>query len=470
MRMHSGFRRRVTLAAAGAATAVLVSTLGAPTAVAQDLGQENFVTSPNVTQVANVPATAPLKGNGARSTDIAFIDNYAIVGNYNGLTIYDIRNPKNPSIASQVLCPGAQGDVSVHRDLLFYSVDARRSDDSCSSTSQNDGSKPYWEGIRIFDISDKSNPRYIKSVETDCGSHTHTMVPDKAKRDVYLYVSSYAPSESLPKCQPPHDKISVVKVPLANPTAAAVESTPVVFPDGGNPGTPGSFPDHYNRTTSGCHDITALPEKDIAAGACMGDGVIFDISDRGNPQVIERVQDNDNFAFWHSAMFSNDGSKVVFTDELGGGGAPTCSPEIGPTRGANGIYDLEDNKLSFQSYFKIPRHQTDEEICVAHNGSVIPAKGRDIMVQSWYKGGVSFWDYTDSKNPTEIGYFDPLPSREGPSGTWSAYYYNGYIYSADGQHGLDVLRIDDPRTDSAKRVRQDVFNAQTQYLLSPGKN
>jgi hypothetical protein len=462
--------RRVTLAA-GAIAAVLSSTLGAPSAAAQDLNQDHFDTSPNVTQVANVPATLPLKDNGARGTDIAFTGDYAIVGNYNGLAIYNIKHPKQPTIVSQVLCPGSQGDVSVHGNLLFYSVDSRRSDDSCNSVAQNDGTLPYWEGVRIFDISDKANPKYIKSVETQCGSHTHTLVPAKTKDTVYLYVSSYAPATTITNCQPPHDKISVIKVPVNNPTAAAVESTPVVFPEGGNPGTPGNFPDHHNRETSGCHDITALPQKDIAAGACMGDGVIFDISDRGNPKVIEVVQDKERFAFWHSASFSNDAKKVIFTDELGGGGAATCTEAIGQERGANGIYDLSNLKdLSFRKYFKIPRMQTDQEICVAHNGSLIPAQGRDIMVQSWYKGGVSIWDFTDSSNPVEIGYFDPKPTRFGPSGTWSTYYYNGYIYSSDGQQGLDVLQIDDERTDSAKGVHQSVFNAQTQYLLKPGSN
>ncbi|WP_436498432.1 LVIVD repeat-containing protein [Actinokineospora sp. HUAS TT18] len=460
--------------------------LGAPVAVADpepddspaavqadpDLGQTNFVTSDNVRQVANVPHTAPLTQNGGRGSDLAFTGDYAIGGNYAGFTIYNIKHPHKPYVVSQVLCPGSQGDVTVHGDLLFYSVDSRRSDDSCSSVAQNDGTKPYWEGIRIFDISDKANPRYVKSVESDCGSHTHTLVPDKEGVNAYLYISSYGPSPSIARCKPPHDKISIVKVPLADPAAAAVVATPVLFGDGGNPGKPGTVDTGYVTATSGCHDITAFPDKDIAAGACMGDGVLFDITDRANPKVITRVQDDTNFAFWHSATFNNDATKVVFTDELGGGGAATCKPTIAKTRGADGIYDLVGQGsaagLRFRSYFKIPRDDT--EICVAHNGSVVPAKGRDIMVQSWYKGGVSIWDFTDSANPTEIGYFNPLPERKGPSGTWSAYWYNGYIYSMDGQQGLDVLEVLDPRTNQAKSVHQDVFNAQTQYSLRQGQN
>ncbi|MGX7826198.1 LVIVD repeat-containing protein [Actinokineospora sp. 24-640] len=454
------------------ATSAALLLLGAPAAQAEgDLGG-NYETSDNVRLVATVPHAAPLPENGGRGSDLAFSGDYAIGGNYAGFTIYDIAKPREPRMVSQVLCPGSQGDVSVHGDLLFYSVDARRSDDSCASTAQNDGTQAYWEGIRIFDISDKANPRYIKSVETDCGSHTHTLVPDKAGKDVYLYISSYGPSTTIARCRPPHDKISIVKVPLADPTSAAVIATPVVFPGGGNAGRPGSVESGYVTATAGCHDITAFPEKDIAAGACMGDGVLFDITDRERPTVITTVQDDANFAFWHSATFSNDASKIVFTDELGGGSAATCRPDIANTRGADGTYDVVGSgagaTLQFRSYFKIPRFDTER--CVAHNGSLIPVKGRDIMVQSWYKGGVSIWDFTDSANPTEIGFFNPLPEREGPSGTWSAYWYNGYIFSLDGQQGLDVLEIKDPRTNQAKSVHQDVFNAQTQYSLKPGKN
>nr|WP_257907545.1 hypothetical protein [Janibacter limosus] len=233
------------------------------------------------------------------------------------------------------------------------------------------------------------NPKYVKSVETACGSHTHTLVPGKGKTkgNDYLYVSSYSPRAEYPDCQTPHDLISIVKVDKANPTTAEVIATPNLFPDGGNPGGPGPTPIANRSSTTGCHDITALPHKDLAAGACMGDGIIMDIADREQPKVIERVQDNENFAFWHSATFNADATKVVFTDELGGGGAATCDAETGPDRGANAIYDLSaDHELTFRSYFKIPRHQTETENCVAHNGSLIPVAGRDLMVQSRYRG------------------------------------------------------------------------------------
>lgn len=461
-----GWRRRVSVAAIGAAT-LATGVLTAPGASAQDFpAPDEIVSSPNMKHELNIPQTAPLAGAGSTGTDIAFQGRYAFVGNYLGFTIYDIKNPKKTKIVSQVLCPGSQNDISISGNLVFLSTDSRRSDDSCASTSQNDGTKAYWEGIKIFDVSDKRAPRYIKSVETACGSHTHTLVPSKDKKTAYLYVSSYSPSTSLSKCQPPHDLISIVEVPLRNPTAAKVAATPVLFPDGGNPGDGNQYPNGTSATT-GCHDITVYAEKDLAAGACMGDGVLFDISNRLAPRELSRVQDDEHFAFWHSATFNNAGTKVVFTDELGGGGAATCNAEIGPERGADGIYDItgrgDSRKLVFKSYFKIDRYQTDDENCVAHNGSLIPVKGKDIMVQAWYMGGIQVWDFTNSEEPKKIGFIErgPAPDDTG-GGSWSAYYYNGYIFSSDLGKGFDVISIDDRRTDPAKYVRMDELNVQTQ--------
>lgn len=246
---------------------------------------------------------------------------------------------------------------------------------------------------------------------------------------------------------------------------------PVLFPGegpdgGGNPGGPTN--PGVSKTT-GCHDITVLPSEDLAAGACMGDGILFSIKDPERPKVIDRVQDNVNFAFWHSATFNQRANKVVFTDELGGGGAATCNAEIGPNRGADGIYDIvgrgDHRKLVFRSYFKIPRHQADTENCVAHNGSLIPVKGKDIMVQAWYQGGISVWEFTDSSRPKEIAYFERGPLTTDTmttGGSWSAYYYNGYIYSNDIAKGFDVLKLSDRRTDPAKRVHLRELNTQTQ--------
>ncbi|MFF3440498.1 LVIVD repeat-containing protein [Streptosporangium sp. NPDC002721] len=444
------------LVVAATAVAMLTSTVSAQAADIPPPGE--IVTSPNVTHVGTLPKLPGLEAT--TNSDIAFQGDYAYVGNYGGFSIYDIRNPRRAKLVSGVLCPGSQMDVSVHGDLLFAAVDNSRNNDSCSSVAQPASVKESWEGVRIFDISDKKNPKYIKAVETNCGSHTLTLVPGKGRdqrRNVYLYVSSYNPNATFPDCQPPHDKISVIKVPLRNPTDAAVVNAPVIFPDGGNETQPGLL-----LPTSGCHDITVYAERDTAAGACMGDGVLFDISDRENPVITARTTDP-NFAFWHSATFSNNGKKVIFTDELGGGGAATCNEATGPNRGANAYYDIVRGKLVFKGYFKITRYQADTENCVAHNGSLIPVKGKDIMVQAWYQGGVSFVDFTDSSKPKEIGFFERGPEPDGGGGgIWSAYYYNGYVYASDFRRGLDVLKIDDRRTDPARGVRSDRLNVQTQ--------
>ncbi|GAA4668651.1 hypothetical protein GCM10023347_22580 [Streptomyces chumphonensis] len=418
-----------------------------------------IVHSDNISHLTTMPRTA-LTGT---NTDIAFQGDHAFVGNYDGFVVYDISTPASPRVVSQVLCPGGQNDISVSGDLLFLSVDSSRSDDSCTSVSQPATEKSSWEGIRVFDISDKSHPRYVSAVETPCGSHTHTLVPGKKK--IHVYVSSYFPRDVFPDCRPPHDGISIVEVPRTAPERAELVSFARLFPDGGYPGEE-DRPD--NVPTTGCHDITAYPALRLAAGACMGDGVLLDISRPERPRVIDRVQDRENFAFWHSATFSQNGRKVVFTDELGGGVGATCNERTGDEKGADGIYHIRGkgakSRLDFVNYYKIPRHQADTENCVAHNGSLIPVRGRDVMVQSWYQGGISVWDFTDSRRPKEIGYFERGPEsteRLTFGGTWSAYYYNGHIYSSD-QNGFDVLRIDDRRTDGAKRVRMDELNVQTQ--------
>ena len=458
--------RRAALALLGAAALTLTTAsagLALPgseeSADAQDvaaaaLAPGEVSKSDNITHLANIPLPAIF--NNGFGTDMAFQDDLAFIGNYNGFWVADISDPANPEIVTEVYCPGSQGDVSVEGDLLFVAVDAARSDDTCSSTGSTTSNPNAWEGVRVFDISDVKNPKYVAAVRTDCGSHTQTIVPSKNKKNIYVYVSSYSPSAANPNCQPPHDSISIIDVPVANPAAAAVVNKPNLFAaDGGG----------YTNT-SGCHDITAYPNRNIAAGACMGDGIILDINDPVNPKVIERVRDTENFAFWHSATFNQKANKVVFTDELGGGGAATCLDTIADTKGADAIYDLNSRgQLTFQSYYKIPRTQGTTENCVAHNGSLIPVKGSDLMVQAWYQGGLSVWDFTDSSNPQEFAHFErgPInPDRLVLGGAWSTYYYNGHIYSSDITQGLDVLKIDDPRTDPAATVRMDTLNVQTQ--------
>ncbi|GGL40612.1 LVIVD repeat-containing protein [Planomonospora parontospora] len=460
-------RPRWARAALVLASIALLTLSGNATATAAGGKADDVQHSRNIRPVANIAKQPPLDGMFSPTTDLAFTRTYAIAGNFGGFTVYDIADPRSARLVTQVLCPGAQNDVSVAGNLLFLSTDDPRSDDSCQSSPQTTPDRDSWEGIKIFDISDVSHPRYVTSVETSCGSHTHTLVPGKGRNRgaVYVYVSSYyLPGTALPGCGPPHDKITIVKVPVNDPARAAIVAEPVLFPEGGNPGGGATW-----YPTTGCHDLTVHLGKDLAAGACMGDGVLIDISDPERPYVITTERDAANFAFWHSAVFNNRGDKVVFTDELGGGFAATCNEAVGSARGANAVYKIKgkgDRRILIpQSYYKIPRHQTDTENCVAHYGSLIPAAGRDIMVQAWYQGGVSVWDFTDARRPHEIAYFDrgPLsPTQLLLGGTWSAYYYNGYIYATDTQKGLDVIDIRDLRTVTAKFVRHGEFNAQTQ--------
>ena len=421
--------------------------------------------SRNMRQVARVPLAGAFTDDGDFGTDLTFTGHYAIAGNYEGFTVYDIKNPRKPRRVAQVVCPGSQNDVSVYQDLLVVSVDSLRSNDTCDNQPASSGlpvplpTPGSWEGIRVFDISKPAKPRFVTSVLTECGSHTHTLAPAAGGKTVFVYVSSYGPSPVLPNCQPPHDTISVVKVPVAHPERSRVVSQPVLFPDGGTTGG------GYSAETSGCHDITAYPKRDLAAGACMGDGILLDISNRARPTVIDRVRDTRNFAFWHSATFSNSGRTVVFTDELGGGGGPECNKQVGKKRGADGVYRVRNRQLEFRSYYKMPRVQSDTENCVAHNGSLVPVKGRDIMVQAWYQGGTSVWEFTNPRRPKELAHFDRGAISDSNlvlGGSWSSYWYNGFVYSSDITRGLEVFKIDAPWARRASKVKQSVFNAQSQ--------
>jgi hypothetical protein len=219
-----------------------------------------------------------------------------------------------------------------------------------------------------------------------------------------------------------------------------------------------------------CHDITVYPEIGLAAGACSGYGILLDISDPAHPQRIAQAAD-ENFAYWHSATFNNDGTKVLFTDEWGGGTAPRCRATDRPEWGANALFTIEDRQLSFQGYYKLPAPQTAQENCVAHNGSLIPIPGRDVMAQAWYQGGVSVFDFTDPAHPVEIAYFDRGPmdaDRMAMGGHWAAYWYNGYLYASEIGRGLDVFRLTPSahlsasEIAAAEAVRMDAFNPQTQ--------
>ena len=514
---------------------------------------------------ANRQAPAPY--NTQTNADLAFTGNYAIQGNYAGLLIWDVSNVNDPTLVASYPCPASQNDVSVFRNLVFMSSEGNSSRLDCAVGGVREPvSKDRMRGVRIFDISDIKAPKLVASVQTCRGSHTHTVLEDpKDKENIYIYVAGSAGLRSpdeLPGCTRDNPemassalwRIEIIKVPLANPSAAAIANRANIFTDlkaapthgeaasdiaaakvaadsatkvggyvvnlfgslrplpnqfvrpmldsvvkarggagaaaataadsatlrasiqgildrrfglaGGRP-TPGVSP---ISSTTQCHDITVYPSIGLAGGACEGHGMLLDIRDPLNPKRLHAVADS-NFAYWHSATFNNDGTKILFSDEWGGGGGPKCRVTDKKEWGANAIFEIVNGKMEFRSYYKMMAPQTDKENCVAHNGSLIPIPGRDVMVQSWYQGGVSIFDWTDARNPKEIAYFDRGPAdsaRMGDAGTWSVYWYNGAIVSSEIGRGLDVMQltttqhVSQNEIDAANTVKLTYFNAQGQ--------
>ncbi len=500
---------------------------------------------------------------GGINSDLAFAGNYVIQGSFSGFQIWDISDPTRPRLAKALPCPASQSDVSVYRNLLFVSGEDYGARLDCGTQGVRERvSSERIRGIRIFDITDISNPRYVGNVQTCRGSHTHTVVERPGdSANVYIYVSGSAPArapEELPGCvqsDNPNDpnnalfRIEVIRVPLASPESAAIVSSPRIFnglveppthglaPEDraaldealrrylaqglfvveiegqiaqlsdelamfwldslvtarGGGGAPTSvdsarlraeMPDLVARRRAAqaaarpgpapgptqCHDITVYPAIGLAGGACEGYGFLLDISDPLNPVRITEVAD-ENFSYWHSATFNNDGTKVLFTDEWGEGTSPKCRASDPKEWGANAMFSIENRELRFRGYYKLPAPQPDSENCVAHNGSMVPIPGRDIMVQSWYQGGISVFDWTDPASPLEIAYFDRGPvSVEEPrmAGSWSVYWYNGLIVSSEIVRGLDILQLEPSpflsrnEIDAANTVRLDYLNAQTQ--------
>jgi len=441
------------------------------------------------------------------NSDLAFQGNHLFQGNFYGINIYDISNPLKPSLLTSMVCPGGQGDVSVYKNLMFMSVEMPNGRVDCgtegfppspppSSSKEMESRLPpaqkdRFRGVRIFDISDIKSPKQVASVQTCRGSHTHTLVVDPNDKDnVYIYVSGTSfvrQSDELAGCSgeaPDKDpntalfRIDVIKVPVAAPQDAKIVSSPRLFSDlqtGALAGLTSGATHGKGKPspTDQCHDITVYSAIGLAAGACSGNGILIDIKDPANPKRLDAVNDP-NYAYWHSASFSNDGNKVVFTDEWGGGLGARCRATDPNKWGADAIFDVQDNKLKFANYYKLPAAQGDTENCVAHNGSLIPVPGRDIEVQGWYQGGISVMDFTDAANPVEIAYFDrgPIdPNMLVLAGDWSAYWYNGNIYASEIARGLDILELTPTKhltqneIDAAKAVRVDAFNVQSQQKI-----
>ena len=501
------------------------------------------------------------------NSDISFTGNYVIQGNFSGLQVWDISNPKRPRLHKAFVCPGSQSDVSVYRKLLFVSGEALNGRTDCGKQGVPDTvSHDRLRGIRILDITDIANPRHITDVQTCRGSHTHTVVTSPADTaNVYIYVSGSAPVRSpneLAGCSsaPPDSnpnsalfRIEVIQVPLAHPEQARIVSSPRIFQDLAAPARHGEAPEDIaaakraadstraaggfvvtfegsdiilgrgfitplldsivkarggtggaaataadtatlrgglqdivtrrieaNRRRQGartgptqCHDITVYPAIGRAGGACGGYGLLLDITDAANPRRIGAVADS-NFSFWHSATFNNDGSKILFTDEWGGGLQPRCRRTDKYEWGADAIFTVANDAMAFRGYYKMAAPQTPNENCVAHNGTLIPIPGRDIMAQGWYQGGISVFDFTDPAHPKEIAFFDRGPMDSTKllgAGSWSAYWYNGYIVSSEIARGLDIFELQpsgllsQSEIDAAKLVHFDYLNAQDQQKL-----
>ncbi len=508
----------------------------------------------NMRLVSNTKPSA--KFVGSTNSDLAFSGNLVFQGNYNGYQVWDISNPASVSLKYSKYCPASQSDVSTYKNLLFVSAEGNTGRIDCGDQGVKDPvSTERIKGIRIFDITDPGNPRNVANVQTCRGSHTHSVLVDpKDTENVYVYISGSSPSRSdleLPGCvrdkNDPNTaefRIEVIKVPLKNPSAAAVVSSPRIFNDlqavkshgaapedlaavqaarargefivsfgGGEQVLPAGFArmlldsvvrarqgtgpansadsaalraglpamiakmigrgeddGHKHPGVTSCHDITLAPSLGFAGGACEGYGLLIDIKDPANPRRIAAVSDT-NFSYWHSATFNNDGTKILFSDEWGGGGGPKCRASDPKEWGADAIFTIENGRMVFQSYYKMPAAQTSLENCVAHNGSLIPIPGRDVMVQAFYQGGITVFDWSDPKHPKEIGFFDRGPvdgARMGNAGSWSVYWYNGYMVSSEIGRGLDIFELTPSpamtqnEIDAAKTVKLEYLNAQGQ--------
>jgi hypothetical protein len=506
-----------------------------------------------------VSATPPPESFvGSWNSDLAFQGNLAYQGNFDGVIVWDMSNPAEPQLVTEYVCPASQSDVSIYENLLFVSGEGLEGRLDCGTQGVDAAASPErLRGIRIFDVSDPANPQYVSNVQTCRGSHTHSIMPDATGENVYVYVSGSAPvrpEEELPGCvsaMPEDDsetalfRIEVIKVPVADPTQAAIVSSPRIFEDlaapperlsmspadraaldraraegqfvayffgqeriipariiepmlagiveaRGGSGAPTAadsaalrarLPEmlaerfgpaegesgEIARGPDQCHDITLYPEIGLAGGACEGYGLLLDISDPERPRRVDAVADS-NFAYWHSATFNNDGTKVLFTDEWGGGTQPKCRAGDPYEWGANAIFALDGQDMDFRSYYKLPAPQTDAENCVAHNGSLVPVPGRDIMAQSWYQGGISVFDWTDADNAFEIAYHDrgPIGERLQTGGSWSVYWYNGVLVSSEIARGLDIFELTPSEhlsaneIEASKTVRLERLNAQGQ--------
>jgi LVIVD repeat-containing protein len=452
------------------------------------------------------------------NSDIAFYGDLAYVGHYWGFRIIDISNPDDMQVLSDVTCRANQGDVSVfqgddgHRYML-QSIDRPVDDDDCSAQDtpvvvEDEDGHPVqrrrfgYEGLRLFDVTDPANPDYLRFYRTECGSHTHTVVPDPKNGQIHAYVASYPLTVNItPKvdeaeanrrglnCDAPHQKISIVSMPLDDPSAGRVHKKALSSDSEAydNDGPQGHGPPFIS-----CHDFQAFLPRDIMVASCAGDAQYWSIKDRGNPSsadgekhthIQREVRQDDpstpenerweSFDFMHNATVSWDGKFAALVDESGGGGEPRCDggnsrrgftwfyPLVNPGQRVNGFNEL--------GRYMIPRPQ-GSEICVSHNGNVLPTtNGRHWQVQAFYRGGNSWLDFTDPSSPAELGFAD-LEDAVGKADSWSSYWYNDVMYvngglgreGPTGNRGFEAYALFRPNGSRVETRDWEWLNPQTQ--------
>ncbi|MEO7995928.1 MAG: hypothetical protein ABI852_00715 [Gemmatimonadaceae bacterium] len=459
------------------------------------------------------------------NSDMAFGGHYVYQGNFAGFSIWDVSDATKPVLMSTMKCQTNQGDPSIYGHLLFISAEGAGNRKDCGKSPVTDPSQ-HTAGVRIFDVSNPKAPKLVKNVETCKGSHTHTLIPSKKDKNIlYIYVSGSGGARAetdLAGCKSNNDaadttnamfRLDVIKVPLNKPEDSKVVTGariftglgPVQGPRRAGGGGRGAAPPRAPGDTTplppppppptgprNCHDVTAYPALDLLAGACGSYGILVDVKNPEKPVRLDAVSDT-TFSLWHTAVFSNDGKKVVFTDEWGGGTGPMCQATSMMQQGGNTTLEITaDRKFKQGGYFKPNFAQTAQENCVSHNGGLIPVPGRDIMTQGWYQGGIDIIDFTDPKKPVEIGFFDrgpidnPPPIDQGPpstpaggrgaarsttGGSWGSYYWNGHIYSSEIARGLDIVELTPTANLSAneiaasKLVRFESYNPQSQPVI-----
>lgn len=445
------------------------------------------------------------------NSDLAFRGNYVYQANFAGFTIWDIKDPAKPVMTAAVRCITSQGDPTIYGNLLFLSAEGPGNRNDCGDGGVQDP-KDHMAGVRIFDVSDPKAPKLVKNVQTCKGSHTHTLVPSPTnKRIIYLYVSGQQaarPETELAGCRNgtnPDDpanslyQLDIIKVDLDHPEKAEVIPGARIFSglDGASECRRYCVPVDPRRQAArgaraaaapegeampdgprNCHDVTAYPEVGLLAASCSTHSILVDIKNPEKPFRISALADTNNYQGRHTAAFSNDGKKLIQTDEWGGGTGPMCQASSMIELGGNTVISLDGTKKQTQrAYFKLPSAQAAEENCVSHNGGIIPVPGRDLYVQGWYQGGVSIMDFTNADSAYEVGYFDrgsidppgpvDMPKAAAAAatnqrgggrtigGSWGAYYWNGLVFSSELDRGMDIMEL----TPSAELTANEIAAA-----------